>query len=117
LVREPAPFTHAFNPAPKGDFDKLAAYRAWVKTFACFECGTPPPSVCCHANEGKGQSLKVSDRRTFPLCVRCHEILDQSKGMVREERRQRERRYVARMQEIARNAKRPEFNDRPGVLS
>lgn len=94
---------------PKGDFDKLPAYRAWVKTHACFECNTPPPSVCCHANEGKGQSLKVSDRLTFPLCVWCHETLDQSKGMVREERRAKERAYVARMHGLARAAGRKEI--------
>jgi hypothetical protein len=109
LVRVPAPFEHSFNPVPKGDFDELDAYRAWVKTFACFGCNAPAPSDCCHANEGKGMGLKVSDRRVFPLCRHCHEHLDQSRGMTREERRQRERRYVDRMQEIARSEKRKEF--------
>lgn len=96
-------------PQPKHDFDELPAYRAWVKTHACLECTWPAPSVCCHANEGKGQGLKVSDRRTFALCGRCHEILDQSKGMTREQRRAKERAYVARMQQLARAAGRKEI--------
>lgn len=96
-------------PQPKGDFDKLPAYRAWVKTHACFGCGAPPPSVCCHQNVGKGQSLKVSDRLTFPLCVTCHEALDNSRGLKREQRRAAERAHVARMQSLARAAGRKEI--------
>lgn len=96
-------------PQPKGDFDKLPAYRAWVKTHACFACSAPPPSVCCHQNVGKGQSLKVSDRLTFPLCVPCHEALDNSRGLTREQRRAAERAHVARMQSLARAAGRKEI--------
>lgn len=76
-------------------------YRRYVASFPCFACGSPAVQ-CCHANEGKGQGYKVCDTRTFPLCVYHHEALDNSRGMIRDERRDLERRYVEKMQAQAR---------------
>ena len=47
-------------------------YRAWIRTLPCAVCGTRRGIQCAHTGDhGLGQ--KASDRRSIPLCVRCHE--------------------------------------------
>lgn len=84
-------------------------YRRYVASFPCMRCGLAGSSQCAHANKGKGMAMKVCDRRTFPLCFRCHSDIDNSRGMTREQRRALEDEYVGLMQEIARRDRRPEF--------
>ncbi len=91
------------------DYLRSEAYRRFVAIHACFRCGLAGSSQCAHANEGKGMAMKVCDRRTFPLCFRCHVELDQSRGLTRDQRRELERGYVERMQAIARQTGRAEI--------
>lgn len=110
LYRVPAPSVpRPHVETPKAELLRSESYRRFVAEQACFGCACPPPSQCAHANEGKGMALKVSDAETFPLCPPCHEALDNSRGMTREQRRELERGYVARMQTIARQAGRKEI--------
>lgn len=87
------------------------SYRRFVASHPCFACGIEGRSQCAHANEGKGLAMKVSDDRTFPLCSACHEALDNSRSMTRDERRELERAYVQRMQRIAISAGRLEVEN------
>lgn len=86
-------------------------YRRFVSLHACMRCGRAGPSQCAHANEGKGMGWKVCDSRTFPLCPPCHEEIDQSRGLTRDQRRELERTYVEDMQQAAREAGRKEIFD------
>lgn len=86
----------------KAEILRSESYRRYVSQFSCMRCGRAGPSQCAHANEGKGLALKVCDRRTFPLCPACHEELDNSRGMTRDQRRATEREFVAAMQRQAR---------------
>jgi len=92
--------------------DRLVSesYRRFVSLHSCMRCGKSGPSQCAHANEGKGMGWKVCDRRTFPLCPECHEEIDQSRGLTRDQRRDLERQYVEAMQQAAREAGRPEIS-------
>lgn len=54
---------------------------------------------------------KVCDTRTFPLCPPCHEEIDQSRGLTRDQRRELELTYVEAMQQAAREAGRKEIPD------
>jgi hypothetical protein len=110
LYRIPAPSeARQLVSTPKADILRSESYRRFVSEQPCFGCGHAPPSQCAHANEGKGMALKVSDAETFPMCPPCHEALDNSRGMTRDERRELERGCVARMQTIAREAGRKEI--------
>lgn len=95
---------------PKDEPLRSAAYRKWVASFACFACGIAGHSQAAHSNSpihGKGKGLKADDRYLFPLCtvrpgrVGCHAQHDLLIDMSREERREREERYVQRMHLIA----------------
>lgn len=110
LYRVPAPSEpRAFTPVAKMDPLRSEPYRRFVASHPCFWCGLAGSSQCAHANEGKGMAMKVCDRRSFPLCFRCHSDFDQSRGMTRDERRAKEAEYVDRMQAISRAAGRPEI--------
>jgi hypothetical protein len=95
---------------PKDEPYRSEEYRRFVASKPCFSCGIAGFSQCAHANYGKGMAMKVSDLETFPLCGPhglhngCHFEFDLCLGMMRDERRELEREYVARMQEIARAA-------------
>ena len=55
----------------------------------CSFCGVEDGTiVAAHRNEGKGMGIKVSDALTTPLCFYCHSLVDQGKGLTREERRE-----------------------------
>lgn len=110
LYRVPAPSEpRIFTPAAKMNPLRSEQYRRFVASHPCFACGLTGSSQCAHANEGKGMAMKVCDRRTFPLCFRCHSDFDQSRGITRDERRAKEAIYVDLMQALARAAGRPEF--------
>lgn len=109
-IRVPAPSAPPpFAPAVKLNPLRSEQYRRYVASFPCFACGLVGSSQCAHANEGKGMAMKVCDRRSFPLCFRCHSNLDNSRGMTRDQRREAESTYVERMQAQARADRRPEF--------
>lgn len=111
-IRVPAPCEpRQFAPIAKMDPLRSEQYRRFVASHPCFWCGLAGSSQCAHANEGKGMAMKVCDRRTFPLCFRCHSDFDQSRGLTRDERRAKEAEYVDRMQALARAAGRPEFRE------
>lgn len=61
------------NRSPK----RLAA----IRLLPCVECGASPRSQAAHSNfgiHGKGKGVKADDRYTIPLCVTCHQNLDQN---------------------------------------
>lgn len=84
------------------------AYRRYTVTFPCMACNLAGLSQAAHPNFGKGLSLKTDDRLCFPLCgpsplrVGCHTQHDLCIDMNRDERREREAGYIARMQAQAR---------------
>jgi len=111
LYRVPAPsIAPVFEPAMKLNPLRSESYRRFVASHACFECGLAGSSQCAHANEGKGLAMKVTDLASFPLCFRCHSDLDHTRGMTRQERREKEAKFVARMRAIAVAAGRKEFD-------
>ncbi len=95
---------------------KNEGYRRFVASHACFGCGIEGFSQCAHRN-GAGMGTKHSDLETFPLCATrpghmgCHMQHDLCIDMTREQRRELEDAYVKRMQDIAREAGRPEFKE------
>lgn len=107
--RLPVPVQWSGHQAPKLEPLRSEQYRRYVASFPCMRCGLAGSSQCAHANKGKGMAMKVCDRRTFPLCFRCHSDIDNSRGMTREQRRALEDEYVELMQEIARRDNRHEF--------
>jgi hypothetical protein len=110
LYRVPAPsVAPVFEQAMKLNPLRSESYRRFVASHACFECGLAGSSQCAHANFGKGMAMKTSDRDSWPMCFRCHADHDHSRGMTRDQRREKEARYVDRMQEIARAAGRAEI--------
>jgi len=60
-----------------------------VRSLPCCNCGASPRSQAAHSNfseHGKGRSIKAGDAYTIPLCVDCHQRLDQyNMGMSRSE--------------------------------
>lgn len=59
------------------DKKRLAA----IRLLHCVECGADAPSQAAHSNfgiHGKGKGIKADDRYTIPLCVICHQNLDQN---------------------------------------
>ncbi len=91
------------------------SYKRFVASQACFGCGVVGYSQAAHPNAGKGLALKTCDLLCFPLCgprfglLGCHAQHDLSIEMSRDERRNAEAGYVARMQAIAKAAGREEF--------
>lgn len=65
------------------DSKRLAA----VRLLPCVRCGHPD-SQAAHSNwaeHGKGRGVKADDAYTIPLCVKCHQWLDQYQYMNRDE--------------------------------
>lgn len=60
-----------------------------IRSLPCCQCGASPRSQAAHSNfgiHGKGMAVKADDRYTIPLCVTCHQKLDQyNMGMNRDE--------------------------------
>ena len=107
----------AAAPVPKEAPVRSESYRRFVASHPCFECGYEGASQAAHPNFLKGMSLKTSDLDCFPLCAShglsmgCHYMHDNLIEMTREERREREARYIKAMHELARAAGRPEFKE------
>ncbi|WP_296137555.1 hypothetical protein [Psychrobacter sp. B29-1] len=52
-----------------------------IRSLPCCQCGATPRSQAAHSNfgiHGKGKGIKADDRYTIPLCVTCHQGLDQN---------------------------------------
>ena len=52
-----------------------------IRALSCCECGASPRSQAAHSNfgiHGKGKGIKADDKYTIPLCVNCHQGLDQN---------------------------------------
>ncbi len=52
-----------------------------IRALSCCECGADAPSQAAHSNfgiHGKGKGIKADDCYTIPLCVICHQNLDQN---------------------------------------
>lgn len=52
-----------------------------IRSLPCCQCGASPRSQAAHSNfgiHGKGKGIKADDRYTIPLCVICHQNLDQN---------------------------------------
>jgi hypothetical protein len=92
---------------PKRKTWRSEKYRRFVASQPCFACGLAGHSQCAHPNFGKGMGLKTDDSFAFPLCATlpmrmgCHDRHDLCLDMTREQRREAEERYTARMREIA----------------
>jgi hypothetical protein len=72
---------------------KSPTYRSdkWLRAVAslpCVRCWREGATQAAHRNEGKGLAIKTDDCLTAALCVDCHSMIDQGKGLAREERRQ-----------------------------
>ena len=99
---------------PKPVRVKSESYRRFVAQQACMGCGIEGYSQACHPN-GAGMGTKADDTLCFPLCctrpgiIGCHAQLDQCHGMTLDDRKELEGMFVARMQEIARQAGRREL--------
>jgi len=102
---------------PKSSPLRSDSYRRYVASQECFGCGIEGHSQAAHPNHGKGLGMKTDDRRCFPLCgprpghMGCHYMLDNLIDMDRNERRELEEKYTAKMQERARADLRAELKD------
>lgn len=73
------------------------ALLATAKGRACVNCGIDDGTIVgAHGNEGKGMRIKASDSTVMFLCMSCHNILDNGKGLTREQRRQMAYEYNAK---------------------
>lgn len=94
---------------PKQARFRSEKYRRYVASFPCFGCGIEGYSQCAHPNFGKGLGMKTDDSLSFPLCrvrpghVGCHQMHDLCLDMSRDERRELEAEYTARMLAQARS--------------
>ena len=102
-------------PIPKLKAIRSEAYRRWVATLPCAECGIQGYSQAAHPNQGRGLGQKASDDLVFPLCcvrpghMGCHQMHDLLIDMTLEQRREAELVYVERTQALARAAGRKEI--------
>ena len=91
------------------------SYRRWVSTLPCIVCGLVGFSQCAHPNSGRGLGQKASDLDCFALCCTRggfpghHWEHDNLFEMTLEERREREKRYTAQTQQLAREVGRQEI--------
>jgi hypothetical protein len=76
------------------------AYRELVRMLPCARCGYHGPNQFCHADLGKGMSLKTDDRRGWAGCgprhagPGCHYLVCSSGQFPRKERRRLEAEYA-----------------------
>ena len=73
---------------------RSAKHRKIVASLCCVRCEKSAPSQCAHRNEGKGFSIKACDSQTFPLCLVCHWVIDQSGTYPKNLRREVEQLFV-----------------------
>ena len=97
-------------PVPKGRFLRSETYRRWVAALDCAHCGIADQSNACHADQGKGMSLKTCDSTVWPGCVTrpgrvgCHDTIGATGQIAREARRDLEAEYGRATREAARAA-------------
>lgn len=48
------------------------AYLDAVRSFECYGCEAPPPSMA-HHHPPKGRRGDLDDSKTIPVCLRCHQ--------------------------------------------
>jgi len=112
-----APSWRALVVVPKEPPARSEAYRRWVASLPCIVCGIAGYSQAAHPNQGRGLGQKASDLECFALCATRpghmghHQEHDLLIEMTLDERRMREREYIARTQAMARAAGRPEFRE------
>lgn len=100
---------------PKTRPVRSESYRRWIASLDCFGCGVSGFSQCAHSNINKGLGMKTCDLLTFPLCaphfglMGCHYQHDNMIEINRETRRELELKYVARAQDMGREAGRREL--------
>ena len=88
-------------PMPKSYPLRSETYRRLVAALPCAMCGAPAPSQAAHADFGKGLQIKSDDRTCFPLCADapgwrgCHSVVGASGSILREHRRELERKWSA----------------------
>ena len=97
-------------PVSKGQFLRSEPYRRWVAALDCAHCGIGGYSNACHADQGKGLSLKACDSTVWPGCVTrpgrvgCHDSIGATGQMTRDARRELEARYGEATRAAARAA-------------
>lgn len=72
-----------------------------IRSLPCCQCGASPRSQAAHSNfgiHGKGKGIKADDRYTIPLCVICHQNLDQN--LSRQTRRQQQEWFMKKLEFI-----------------
>ena len=69
-------------------------HRRLVASMPCYECEREGYSQAAHTNFGKGTGIKACDSQIFPMCHLCHQWLDQSGALSKEQRRIYERAAV-----------------------
>lgn len=70
--------------------------RRAVSALPCVCCQREGRTQAAHANQGKGMGLKAPDSWLAALCVECHTRLDQTGGMLKDERRAFEMEMIAK---------------------
>jgi len=74
---------------PKFSYYRSRAHLRNVAALDCQSCGRGGPSQAAHSNSaqhGKGRSIKASDIYTAALCPECHQAVDSSSTLTREQR-------------------------------
>ena len=100
---------------PKQKPVRSESYRRWVASLPCIACRIEGYSQAAHPNHGRGLGQKASDLDCFPLCASrpghmgCHAMHDQLVELTLAERRDLEREYTRRTQELARAVGRHEL--------
>lgn len=86
------------EPAEKERPVRSIAYRRLVAAMPCWLCKRAGPSQACHADEGKGMSMKSSDLTCWPGCPACHHAVGSTGNFSRDERRELEKKAAAETQ-------------------
>lgn len=80
-----------------------------IRSLPCCQCGASPRSQAAHSNfgiHGKGKALKADDCYTIPLCVTCHQGLDQN--LSQQTRQQQQEWFIEKLDSTNETLKRAE---------
>lgn len=72
---------------PKAEPLQHGRYMAAVRGLRCYRCHADPRSQFCHADEGKGTSIKSDCRLGWPGCAQCHLDIGTARVLGKVERR------------------------------